>query len=304
YKTDALAVLKQIPQHQKSPDAQQHTYLVPDTCRKGAEKIVRFLMEQKTLEKGSGVHGYSADLCEILIVDRCGNRNEYNALFSNVCALMLPDDITLGLNTKTHEITVMFNSLVVSGASIAGNKMDELKKLMGFFSWKGYVNNLNIDSAGAVSFTYAGRQVKGLMTTAGRILEIYTYHKVRELGEFDSVESGLVIDWDESGAKSEIDCVITKGFRTLFIECKARPDIEQEFYYKLATLARQFGINATAVLIADTQEKSYYDNAPVNAMQRRRGSMMDVITIWKQEEISDIGHTLKRIINGTYASEN
>ncbi|MCD8068882.1 MAG: hypothetical protein LUE87_08350 [Lachnospiraceae bacterium] len=25
---------------------------------------------------------------------------------------------------------------------------------------------------------------------------------------------------------------------------------------------------------------------------------------WKQEEISDIGHTLKRIINGTYASEN
>ena len=30
----------------------------------------------------------------------------------------------------------------------------------------------------------------------------------------------------------------------------------------LAQPAEQFGINATAVLIADTQEKPFYDNAP------------------------------------------
>ena len=31
--------------------------------------------------------------------------------------------------------------------------------------------------------------------------------------------------------------------------------------------------------------------------------MMDVVTIWRPEEIRDIGHTLLRIINGTYMRE-
>ena len=89
----------------------------------------------------------------------------------------------------------------------------------------------------------------------------------------------------------------------MFVECKARSDIEQEFYYRLAKLRDKFGINATAVLVADTQEKSYYDNAPINTIQRKRGDMMDVITVWKPEEISNIGHTLLRIMNETYVSK-
>ena len=68
-------------------------------------------------------------------------------------------------------------------------------------------------------------------------------------------------------------------------------------------MAKQFGINATAVLIADTQEKNFYDNAPINTMQRKRGNMMGVVTIWKQDEINDIGHTLLNIINGDYVHE-
>ena len=56
-------------------------------------------------------------------------------------------------------------------------------------------------------------------------------------------------------------------------------------------------------MIADTQEKSFEDNASANAMQRRRGSMMDVVTIWKSDEINNIGHTLLRVINGTYVNQ-
>ena len=135
------------------------------------------------------------------------------------------------------------------------------------------------------------------------MLEVYTYHKIKELGGFDDVVSSFEIDWEGTDVRSEFDCILTKGFRTLFVECKARTDIEQEFYFRLARLADQFGINATAVLIADTREKSFFDNAPVNAMQRRRGSMMDVVTIWKPKEISNIGHTLLKVINGRYVNE-
>ena len=135
------------------------------------------------------------------------------------------------------------------------------------------------------------------------MLEIYTYHKAKELGRFDDVVSSFEIDWEETDVKNEFDCILTRGFRTLFVECKARSDIQQEFYFKLASLAEQFGINATAVLIADTREKSFYDNAAVNAMQRKRGNMMNVVTIWKPEEINNIGHILLKVINGTYVSE-
>lgn len=86
----------------------------------------------------------------------------------------------------------------------------------------------------------------------------------------------------------------------MFVECKARSNIEQEFYFKIASLVKQFGINATAVLVADTHEDSIYDNVNANTMQRKRGKMMDVVTIWKPDEISNIGHTLLNVINGTY----
>ena len=154
-----------------------------------------------------------------------------------------------------------------------------------------------------MSFTYATRQIKELLSTAGKMLEVYTYHKIKELGNFDDVVSSFEIDWEGTDVKSEFDCILTKGFRTLFVECKARSDIEQEFYFKLSKLAERFGINATAVLIADTKEKNFYDNAHVNAMQRRRGSMMDVVTIWKPDEINNIGHTLLKVINDNYVNE-
>lgn len=302
-KNDVLVSFKKKISREKNPEAQEYHYIVPFTCNKSIVKIIQYLKEQDILEQGSRSNGYTTDSCEIVIVDRCGYRAEYDKLFSNVYALMLPDAITLHLNTKSHEVNVVFDDLVVADVQIAGSRIAELSCLMEYFNDKGYVINLSISPDGKMSFTYATRQIKELLTTAGKMLEIYTYHKAKELGKFDDVVSSFEIDWEDTEVKSEFDCILTKGFRTLFVECKARSDIEQEFYFKLSSLAERFGINATAVLVADTQERSFYDNAPVNAIQRKRGSMMDVVTIWKPDEISNIGHTLLKVINGTYVSE-
>ena len=283
-KNDIVASFKKRTPHEKNLEAQEYRYIIPFVCNRSVEKIIRFLKEQDILEQGSRINGYTTDSCEVVIIDRCGA-------------------ITLHLNTKSHEINVAFDNLVVNGVQMGEGRIDELTGLMNYFKEKGYVINLTISSDGKMNFTYATRQIKGLLTTAGKMLEVYTYHKVKELGRFDDVVSSFEIDWEGTEVKSEFDCILTKGFRTLFVECKARSDIEQEFYFKLASLAEQFGINATTVLIADTQEKSFYDNAPVNAMQRKRGNMMDVVTIWKPDEISNIGHTLLKVINGTYVSE-
>ena len=144
---------------------------------------------------------------------------------------------------------------------------------MEYFKEKEYVINLVITPEKEISFTYASRQIKELLTDAGKMLKIYTYHKIKDCGYFDDVVSGLGIEWQGTEVKSEFDCILTKEFRTLFIECRAQAD-----------MAHQFGINATAVLVADTEGESHSENVPANIINRKRGRMMDVVTIWRSEE--------------------
>ena len=301
-KNDIIASFKRKAPRDKETDQQRYTFILPFACIESVTKILHFLRNQEIIEQGSKVNSYTTDSCEVVIVDRCGYRNEYDRLFSNIYALMLPGFISVHLNTKSREANVSFDDLVVNGVQVSTGKSAEITGLMEYFRDKGYIINL-FAADGKLSFTYATQRIKELLTTAGKMLEVYTYHKVKELGRFDDVVSSFEIDWEGTDVKSEFDCILTKGFRTLFVECKARLDIEQEFYYKIAELKDQFGINATAVLVADTQEKPFYTSAPVNAMQRRRGNMLDVVTIWKPDEINNIGHTLLKVINGTYMSE-
>lgn len=301
-KNDVLVTFRKMELREKNAGTEKYRYIVPCACSKCISKILYFLIKEEIIEKGSRVNGYTTDSCEVIIVDRCNYRSEYDKLFSNVYALMLSDAITLHLNTKSHEVIVVFDNLVVSGVQVVGNREAELSSLMDYFREKRYVINLDITTNGKMNFIYATRQIKELLTTSGKILEVYTYHKVKELGQFDDVVSSFEIDWGGTDVRSKFDCFLTKGFRTLFVECKVRPNIEQEFYFKLANSVEKFGINATAVLIADTQEKSFYDNASVDAMQRKCGNMLDVVTIWKPDEINNIGYTLLKIINGSYMS--
>ena len=302
-KHDVIATFKKLPPREKHHTSEEYRYIIPFECCKNVMKVMDYLKSHEVLEVNSFISGYTTNSCEIHIVDRCRYKKEYDRLFADVYALMAENAISINLNTRTRDITVTFNNLMVSGVQLGGGKSGELHALLEYFNQNGYIINLTKNVEGQFNFTYSTLQIKELLTTAGKILEVYTYHKAKETGRFDDIVSSYELEWEDTPVKNEFDCILTKGFRTLFVECKARTDIEQEFYFKLAKLTEKFGINATAVLIADTQEKPFYDNAPVNAMQRMRGSMMDVVTVWKPEEINNIGNTLLRIINGKYTNE-
>ncbi len=302
-KNDTIVSFKRKTSHEKSSTPQEYTYIIPYVCNKSVDKIIQFLKKQNILEQESHVNWYTTNSCEVVIVDRCNYKAKYDKLFSNVYVLMMQDAITPNLNTRSHEINVVFDNLVVVEAIIPKNRIEELSNLMNYLKDKGYIINLTIGSDGKMSFTYATRQIKELLTTAGKMLEVYTYHKVKELGKFDDVVSNFEINWEGTEVKNEFYCILTKGFRTLFVKCKACSNIEQKFYYKLKSLTEKFGINAKAVLIADTREKDFYDSTSVNDMQRGRGNMMDIITIWKPDEINNIGQTLLKIINGDYVNK-
>lgn len=307
-KYDIIASFKRKDNSQKEQEYQEYQYILPFSCQRSAAKVIGFLKEYKFVEARSKVNRYTTDSCKIVIVDRCGCRKEYDRLFANTYALMDSDAIDVFLNTKEHAVKVVFDNLQVSDVSIE-DYSGKCKHLLSFFQKLGYVINLEVGERNgnniSISFTYATRQIKELLTKGGRMLEVYLYHKVRESGLFDDVMSGFEIEWEDSPEnKNEFDCILTKGFQTVFVECKAVKMMEQEYYYKLKVLAEQFGINVIMVMLRETQEKSYHETAKLNKNQEERGKKLNIITVRKREEIEHIDETLLKIVNGTYAAED
>ena len=91
---------------------------------------------------------------------------------------------------------------------------------------------------------------------------------------------------------NELDLVLTKGFQSLIVECKARSKLDQNFYFKLNSLVDMFGVGAHKVLLTTANTEDNDDNR----MQRERGNMMGITTISEIEEIQDIAETLMALL--------
>ncbi|MDO5308800.1 MAG: hypothetical protein Q4G03_04840 [Planctomycetia bacterium] len=151
-----------------------------------------------------------------------------------------------------------------------------------------------------VSFYFTSAEARALLTVEGKALELYTYHRAANEVEFDDVACSFTLNLSEDcDLRNEIDCVVTKGFKALFVECKARPRIEQDFYRKIHDLATRYGVNARAALVIDSQapEEKYPDLEEQNDSQRQRGVLMGVETIYLREDIDNIGAKLLEIID-------
>ncbi len=303
--SDSLASFSFVSQSQKNEKTAVYRYLLPFQCSRAARKITSQLLESKVIEGGSEVNGYTSDSCEVMIRDRTGNKRSFDRVFTNIIALMSPESITAYFDPHRKEVKVEYDDLYIRNADISRLTNDEYVKVMKlaeYFESIGFIMGLReVDKK--LSLIFATHQIKHLLTVQGRMLEVYTYHKVKETGGFDDAASSFEVNWEGTTVKSEFDCILTKGFRTLFVECKARPEIESGFYEKLTSQVKQFGINAKAVLVIDTQEKEWYFTAKLNDTRRQQGDMLDIITVWKPDEIENIGETLLSIINGTYQKD-
>ena len=149
-------------------------------------------------------------------------------------------------------------------------------------------------------FSFRSPKVARVFSKAGEVLEIYAFFKAFEVGWFDDIACSYTIHWgadEESGTDNELDLVLTKGFRSILVECKAVAQLQQSHYMKLNSLADVFGINARKVLLLNNYNKNY---EAANRAQIQRGEMMDIDTISGEEELSRPGETLKRILESGF----
>ena len=142
-----------------------------------------------------------------------------------------------------------------------------------------------------IAFRYSNEDIKRVLTKAGDILEIYTYFTVCEKGEFDEVACGYRFRWEEEKINNELELVLTKGFQSLIVECKARSKLDQNFYFKLNSLVDMFGIGAHKVLLTTAQT-----DEGDNKMQQDRGNMMGITTISEIDDIQQIGERLIELL--------
>ena len=155
----------------------------------------------------------------------------------------------------------------------------------------GFINNLVFHSGNKVSCTIKDRKSKGIFLKAGELLEIYVYFEACKTGWFDDVQTGYKFRWEYDDVTNELDCVLTKGYRSILVECKSTREPDENFYMTLDSLADHFGIGYKKVLVmvTDTSARSFshYDS---------RGKQMDIITISKKEDLVNIGKRLKEIM--------
>lgn len=277
----------------------KHRFLVPSSAYEGVAKLISVMTESKIFGKESEVYYYTTDSCEVNIYASEFIADKLKTLMSNPYIFIQPENLDI---VKTpFSVIVYFDSLTVQSVDVStlGKHVDKIKELLKLleseFSFiTGYTEYGEENQY--VSFTYATKRIKKLLTNAGNILEIYVYHKCLKSDLFDDVATSYEISWDGTLVKSEFDILITKGFAGLLIEAKATEGIDQDYYFKLSCLAKQFGTNCRAVLIADTVEKWFNDNSG-NDTQRLRGDMLDIITISDPQKIDSIDIELAKLLN-------
>lgn len=106
-----------------------------------------------------------------------------------------------------------------------------------------------------ISFRFKSPHIRGIISKSGNILELYTYMtaKKMECGNgrrlFCDAASSVYIDWDgivhepSDSVKdtiNEIDVMLMRGMRPVFISCKGG-EVKKEALYELAAVSDKFG---------------------------------------------------------------
>jgi serine/threonine protein kinase len=107
-----------------------------------------------------------------------------------------------------------------------------------------------------IDFRFSSVAYLNLLFKEGNILEHYSYRKLLSSGIFDDTKNSVTVLKDNGSPECEFDLVMTKGFRTYVVECKARSEINKDMYNRLRVLALHYGINCESTLLTDMDDSS------------------------------------------------
>lgn len=275
--------------------------------RDGLEDILDELVQSKCgLVYSYTISDYSTELINVnidmdSIMENAMNKivKETHALKNRTLSLIFTDTEIIITNEKAPIKEMSLYNLASSKAKEIRYEKEKLQEkyfeILSKIAEKGYITEFKFDeNHDKVSFGYQSTAIRQLMSTSGRLFEIFIYYNVISDGRFDDAVTSLSIK-RESGLENEFDLVLTKGFKTMIVEAKARRLLNQDFYNKLYALSANFGINSIPVLVLDKASNDYFANR-TNSIQRSRGDEYGIKTIIFDEKSPDIAYSLYKII--------
>lgn len=279
------------------------TYFLPEFCFTTVKMLIQKLIEYGIAEKESNIVTHTSDTCKLELRINSEYEQTLNEVFINP-QILLP---YYGIEVRKYRaynseyVEIKCNNLTVTDANLdldgtghqkfAFSVLQQLEK-------KHFISQLkqNATDSRLVSFVYSSPRIKKLLTNAGEILEVYAYYDVLKTGYFDDVACGYEFSWESGGVKNGLDLVLTKGFRSIIVECKAVAELKLDYYHKLHSISEQFGIGTTKVLLGNTYARSNAVINELNTMQRSRGNQLHITTISSEDKIINIGQTLKNLM--------
>lgn len=274
-------------------------FFFPSYGYQAARLLLEKLLEQKVVTEKSALRSHASDTCRIDLYTHWNIGPVLESIFSRPHLLADPKYLTVTnyYRGNTMHVILSYNNLAVENLLLEDKfSLSVLEQL----SRKHFISTIrkSTDNPQRVSFVFTSPRMKKMLTTAGEILEVYSYYEAMKTGYFDDLACGYEFKGVDD-VLNEVDCILTKGFQSVIVECKARKQLDQNFYHKLLSISEQFGVGAKRVLITNTYEHTAYLDE-MNSVQIQRGKQMGIITIHKPEEIQNIGDTLSRIMAGTY----
>lgn len=284
------------------------TYFLPEYTFKTVRKLLAKFIEFKIAEKESTLVSYASDTCRLVLKTKESLKPQFDELFSNPQYLLG----YYGIDVKEEKIgdvnyaSVTYIDLRVRDVNLDPDKIGvrgDLYRVLKCLQENNFITGLcsNPNNPNLVSFDYSSPRIKKVLTSAGEILEIYAYYETLKSGYFDDVACGYEVKWENDAmkkgdVKNELDLVLTKGFRSVMVECKAVQKLEQDFYHKLYSIAEHFGVGTEKVIIGNTYKKTDVEMLETNEIQRSRGRQMHIKTFSSEEEIKNIGEELKKLL--------
>ncbi len=285
-----------------APNRTVMTYFLPEFCYRTVKQLIQKLIDCGVAEEESDVVMYTTDTCRLVLTIDANYADKLDNVFAEPTLLLPYYNIAVSEYTKngSRHVKIDCDNLTVTNVNLDTDGKGQYSfQILRELENKHYIGKIKQkeDNEYTVSFTYSSPRIKQLLTKAGEILEIYAYYEALKTGYFDDVACGYEFDWEYGDVNNELDLVLTKGFRSIIVECKAVVELQQEYYHKLNSIANQFGVGTTKVLLGNTYASYNRKVNEQNSAQKSRGEQLNIITVSDENDIIHIGRTLKKIIN-------
>lgn len=276
------------------------TFILPIYTMPTVRRLTEQLAELGAVGREYTLTGYAGQSCRLVLQAPVTVQSQIKAVFRQPQFLM--DYYGVRAFRYGSGAAVQYDRLDVEQVNLevpGMGKPQYLYDLLEQLEQENFISGLTRDrqNPNVVSFLYSSPRIKKLLTNAGEILEIYTYFQVLKTGFFDDVVWSYEFRWGEGGVTNELDLVLTRGFRSFIVECKAVRKLDMAYYHKLHSIAEQFGIGTTKILIGNTYKEHEAAIHACNDLQRSRGEQLNIITISDEADIRNIGDVLADLMN-------